>query len=183
MIKDKLKWDVDVEWHIDPTMLLDATRYRKFFNTNNSSNQVFRYVLDIDQEKEKIISSVCDELLLPVYTLLPDGLRNDGDTIIPPVEDWLGAIANSRFVITDSFHGMVFSIIFNTPFIVCGNAERGSARFDSLLTLFGLQDRYVDSISSITNDLIHSKIDWHKVNERISEERNRSLLYIHSILD
>ena len=60
------------------------------------------------------------------------------------VEEWLNAFFTAKMVIVDSFHGVVFSIIFNKPFWVIGNAKRGNARFSSLLKLFELDDRLVN---------------------------------------
>lgn len=65
------------------------------------------------------------------------------DFIQPSVEKWLRAFMDARFVITDSFHACVFSILFHKPFIVMGNEYRGNTRFDSLLNMFGLTDRLV----------------------------------------
>lgn len=83
------------------------------------------------------------------------------------VEYWLSLIKNSSFVITDSFHGTVFSILFNRPFYVFGNNSRGNSRFDSLLEFTGLSDR--------TDDFSIDKIDWQVVNKNIDKERRRCI--------
>ena len=67
---------------------------------------------------------------------------------------------------TDSFHGTVFCIIFNKPFLVIGNPGRGMARFESLLAQFGLEERLVETESQATSELIKGEIDWPAVNER-----------------
>ena len=71
-------------------------------------------------------------------------------------------------VLVDSFHGMVFSIIYNKPFWVIGNAKRGMARFHSLLSLFNLENRLVSSEEVQTVDLNQS-INWDFVNARRAE--------------
>ena len=58
--------------------------------------------------------------------------------------DWLKCFAKSKFVITDSFHGMCFALIFNKPFIVIANYGRGIERFESLLDMCNLNDRLID---------------------------------------
>ena len=70
---------------------------------------------------------------------------------------------DAKMVITDSFHGTVFSIIFNKPFWVVVNKERGSSRFLSLLKIFDLEDRMI-SLDS-TPDW-NTPINWDKVNNR-----------------
>ena len=96
---------------------------------------------------------------------------------IEPVELWLSRIYNSSFVITDSFHGCVFSILFNKPFIVYGNPDRGLARFDSLLGLFGLESRYLDVNKGICIDTL-GEIDWIEVNRILDGLRNESLSFL-----
>jgi exopolysaccharide biosynthesis predicted pyruvyltransferase EpsI len=58
----------------------------------------------------------------------------------PPLEKWVRGFMDADFVVTDSFHACIFSIIFNKPFVVVGNAKRGMSRFESLLSMFSLQD-------------------------------------------
>ena len=79
--------------------------------------------------------------------------------------------------IVDSFHGMVFSIIFNKPFWAIGNVDRGMSRFTSLLKMFHLEDRLLDA--DHLDDVDFSKpIDWTKVNSMLEEKRRecKSLL-------
>ena len=95
---------------------------------------------------------------------------------------WVDRIANSKFIITDSFHGMVLSILFNKQFIVIGNEKRGLARFTSLLKLVGLEDRLVLNSQCIGN-LVGTTINYKEVNQKISTLRSFSLNYLKSSLD
>lgn len=71
---------------------------------------------------------------------------------------------DADFVITDSFHGTVFSIIFNKSFISIGNKDRGMSRFNSLLSIYELGNRLID----VEEDkyLFDQNIDWSIVNEK-----------------
>lgn len=92
------------------------------------------------------------------------------DRIKPSVEKWLRGFYDAKFVITDSFHACVFSIIFHKQFVVVGNKERGMSRFESLLDMFGLKDRLVnigDDISSL-NEIDFSAVD--KIYDILKEE-------------
>ena len=89
------------------------------------------------------------------------------------VQDWLKSIKEAKYVITDSFHGTVFSIIYGRDFYVFTNQLRGNSRFKSLLSLFDLEDRIVDP-----SFVISTKIDWDKVNEKLSLERSRSIEWL-----
>ena len=78
---------------------------------------------------------------------------------------------------TDSFHGCVFSIIFNKPFWVIGNKERGNARFDSLLKIFNLQDRLI-SLDDINNIDLTLPINWEEVNSIKKEWQEKSFNFL-----
>ena len=83
--------------------------------------------------------------------------------------------------VVDSFHGMVFSIIFNKPFWVIGNAHRGMSRFTSLLKVFHLENRLLDASGLDDVDLSQS-IDWESVNEILKEKQKEcKLLLLNSL--
>lgn len=87
---------------------------------------------------------------------------------------WLRLIDNSGYVVTDSFHGTVFSILFNRPFCVLQNSERGNSRFNSLLEFTGLTARMSNNPTG--------EIDWQTVNSKINTERKRCIAVLKNIL-
>lgn len=104
----------------------------------------------------------------------PNGLQF---CVFPPVEDWLKGFRDSDYVITDSFHGTVFAIIFNKPFITILNRERGVDRFNTLLGLFGLSDRLITSHDELER-IINKPIDFKMVNQRLHEEKIKSIDFL-----
>ena len=84
----------------------------------------------------------------------------------------------SEAIITDSFHGTVFSIIFNRPFLTIGNKTRGETRIHSLLNLLGLQSRCVDGSRKFNQSVLFEPIDWDSVNDKINEYKKESLEFI-----
>ena len=105
--------------------------------------------------------------------ILKNVLANATDTI----EEWLSYFRDAKYVITDSFHGTVFSIMFNKDFMVYGNNKRGNSRFNSLLGLFSLQNRLV---ASIPNEW--PVIDWDTVNCAHKSKREESINWLMSKL-
>lgn len=99
------------------------------------------------------------------------------------IEDLVKAYSMCNFVITDSFHGTCFAIIFNKPFISIANYERGARRFESLLRWTGLSDRMVSSIEEIYNrpELL-LPIDYATVNERVAVFKSKSLEWLKAAL-
>jgi len=96
-----------------------------------------------------------------------------GDFVFPRVTTWLQAFMDAEMTVVDSFHGAVFSIIFNKPFWVIGNEKRGMVRFTSLLKMFHLEDRLVDE-AELDNLDFHKAIDWNEVNSILEEKRRAS---------
>lgn len=126
---------------LDPTMLLDKEDYLAVIGKpQQSRGTLFNYVLDRSDEKQYIIRKISERTNKKTFDSMPeldDSVYNlYGDiekAVYPPVEKWLSAFVEADMVVTDSFHGTVFSIINNKPFWVVGNEGRGMARFETLL--------------------------------------------------
>lgn len=134
---------LDAKQTLDPTLLLSAEQYR-FPVDGIKTGGVVSYILDETDEKDRIVSQVAEILGLDNVKLRISTRSNDADTLLKPsVEEWLASFASAGFVVTDSFHGCVFSIINHKPFIAIANNDRGLDRLTSLLGSFGLMDRLI----------------------------------------
>lgn len=166
-------------WVIDPTMLLDPKDYMDVVSSHNEVGpSVFTYILDENSEKEAIVREVNEQTGLPV---IKGNSKNmiEGVSVPVSVDLWLCRLASSEFVITDSFHGTVFSILFNKPFISIVNKARGEERFTSLLGMFGLTERLVyDADYNVLNALIDKPIDYEKVNSILQVEREKAIGFL-----
>lgn len=177
------KFGVKTQHVLDPTLLLNKEDYIKLFEstkTPRSEGNLFCYILDKGKETNSIIDGISkDKVLSPFYVNSRYEEPNAPleERIQQPVEKWLRAFHDAEFVITDSFHACVFSIIFNKPFIVYGNKERGMARFESLLNMFGLEDRLVSSLNE-TKTAIEKPIDWDRVNNIHKRLKEESLFFL-----
>lgn len=178
---------VKAEHVLDPTMLLCKEDYIKLFkdyNTAQSDGNLFCYILDEGEEKKSIIDFIAKEKGLKPFYVNSRYEELDApleERIQQPVEKWLRAFYDAEFVITDSFHACVFSIIFNKPFIVYGNRERGLARFKSLLSIFGLEERIV-STKEESIKAISEPIDWERVNEVHRQWKEKSMSFLNNNL-
>ena len=176
-------FDVDAVHVIDPTMFFDAEHYIKLSNERNdyfNDGDCFTYILDKSAEKQRIIDRVSKRFNLKPFNVMPKskfadvGPKHIVDCIMPPVEQWLDGFNKAKFVITDSFHGTVFSILFKKPFLVVANKSRGMARFDSLLRMFHLKNRLIQSEKDLTEELLESEIDFNAVHEVLAKERKKA---------
>lgn len=167
---------------LDPTLLLSVDDYRTLIKkgkTQPSKGNMLVYLLDRTKEKEDFV-----ERIAQAKGLTPFWMSSDiDDETLPleqrikmPVEQWLRSFDDADFVLTDSFHGCVFSIIFRKQFLAIGNKERGLNRFQSLLTLFSLQDRLILSPDEYKNDL--SSIDYDQVQAQLLFLQAQSLSFL-----
>ena len=168
---------VDATWVLDPTMMVDHRHYMEHIEkslTNYPSSMCFGYILDASEEKDSILSSIASVKETQLYVF-----KDIGDTApsAPSIKAWLKAFHDAEFVFTDSFHGCVFSILFNRPFVVYGNKKRGMARFHSLLAQFGLEDRLVSTPTEAVC-IAAQPIDWDSVNARLTKLRACSQKYL-----
>jgi exopolysaccharide biosynthesis predicted pyruvyltransferase EpsI len=152
------------------------------------NGQLLVYVLDLSDEKKKIISEVSNELGLTVTSTMPEssfkeaGSKNVEKCIFPPVTNWIRGFMDAEFVITDSFHGTVFSIIFNKPFIAVGNKKRGMTRFISLLKMFNLENRLIEKADENLKAILNDKIDFAGINEILETKKTEAVTYLENAL-
>lgn len=163
---------------LDPTMLLEPGDYIKLFemaDTPKSPGTLLTYILDETPGKTALIKKIAKDKGLVPFRVNSKVVNINAplkERIQPPVEQWLRGFYDAEFVITDSFHACVFSILFNKPFLVIGNQERGLSRFISLLSIFELEDRLIDCNSSF--DIRTDNIQWNKVMALLSYNRKKS---------
>lgn len=156
---------------LDPTLLLEKEDYLNLCKDIpiEKENVLFSYILDIEYNTKSLLDKIAEEKGLKLKLVSAD---NDCTLSI---EEWLAMFRDARMVITDSFHGTVFSIIFNKEFHVKANQSRGSSRFTSLLSQLSLTDRMFVSISDIT---INKDIDWNIINSNISQLKDFSINFL-----
>lgn len=179
---------VEADHVLDPTLLLEKEDYISLINLENKSkNGLYTYLLDDSEEKNEITNKLCSKFKLSVNTVMPKirfktlGKNPISKCTLASVSDWLSGFYNADFVFTDSFHGTIFSIIFNKQFITIANKDRGIARFSSLLKMFGLEDRLIFSINDLTDSLICNHIDYDTVNKQKNHMKKISMNFLSKI--
>jgi len=109
-----------------------------------------------------------------------------GSTVYPDPGEWVSLVKNARFVVTNSFHGTVFALLFRKPFIVAGlTGEKASAnaRAINLLRAVDLEGRFTPSFSEQNvQTLMANAIDWADVDQRLTELRQSGDAFLSSQL-
>lgn len=143
------------EWLIDPTMLLLSEDYDAIVSPRKITEKyVFVYWLG----DKTLVSKDMEYYRQMGYKIIDINLRDEHEQ--DSIEDWLSYIKYADFVITDSFHGCVFSILFKKQFVVRMNQSGGTSRLVSLFKMFGIS---LPKNGLISPDYEHLDItDWRK---------------------
>lgn len=167
---------------VDPTLLLSAKEYKSLITTCPPSLNAEITIYLLNEEKEKEAINILKRSNTTFINLMPlkrikyrkERYTNDAKYISP--KDWLYRISNAKYIITDSFHGTIFSIIFNKQFIVIPNTLGGNSRICSLLQTLNLEDRFIlsPSIRSI-KQMLNKPINYTPINIKIEELKKESL--------
>lgn len=171
----------NVQQVLDPTLLLNQEQWNDLAKKSKYKNYIFLYV----RRREKKIADYCSRLSEQTGLRIVEvtGTRKlvrsaKNVKLWSPVQ-WLGLIRDSNYVVTNSFHGIVFSIIFKKEFYAFpleGSQDSGNSRMYSLLRMFGLEDRLIEA-----PDVDYKKecIDYEKVEEIIKKEQKKSMKFIY----
>ncbi|HBO64816.1 TPA: hypothetical protein DD425_02560 [Candidatus Saccharibacteria bacterium] len=167
-------WGVDAEQVVDPTLLLGAEEYSDLINRYpgvlSKPKKGSAYILISNDAKKHIIAKIEDFLGGDI-----DILNLETEKVLPPVEQWLKSFRDSKIIVTDSFHGMLFSVINNTDFIITESGPGGMARIEDFLGQLGLVDRLIRDVDADSFDpQLLGSIDWQDVNERLGIMRQQS---------
>lgn len=176
----------DVKQVLDPTLLLSKKDYISIIenaNPDKSLGNMLCYILDYSDEKSTFVKMVAKERHLePFYSnsQVENNLAPQEKRIQPPLEQWLRGFMDAKFVVTDSFHACVFSIIFEKPFVAIANKERGMTRFESFLSMFSLEKNLLYSINDYDSSCTYEISP--RVKKMIKEYRETSIEFLQKSL-
>lgn len=164
---------------LDPVLLFDS--YPEFVKKRQTNPEIILYKLVNTKEfyeKAKAIGKTLNLQIRSIGSIRKiKGIKSSYPESIP---NWMCKIANCQYVITDSFHGTVISLLYKRQFVVCVGDPKLVTRIKSLLTIVGLEERIMNVSAppeEIYNMLV-KPINYDKISKILSEERKHSLLYL-----
>lgn len=177
----------DPEINVDPTMLLEKEEWFKIIGEEKILNKdyILLYNLKLNNDTYIIAKQVSELLKMPViitrFTCKQDLLNNFEKRFDTGPIEFLNLIKNAKLVLSSSFHGTVFSVLFNKPFFAINGSK--DFRISTLLEKMNLQDR------SIEIDNVEEKckkafdISFEGSEKLLAEERKKSEVYLKKALD
>jgi len=154
---------LNVESHmdLDPAFLLKDKDYRDLYSpidfaNSKNSGKILVYLLDENKDYLALKNKVSQKFKKELFTVGKTETKSFGiwpKYDYPTVSSWLKGFDDADFVITDSFHGVVFSILFGKNFIAYANKKRGYTRFESLLRFHKMENRLIYSLEELNDAL------------------------------
>lgn len=173
----------DVEQCLDPTLLLSKEEWTNYVEDCDSGKEyVLTYNLHHDPEIDKFARALGKKYHIPVKNISynwHDIVRKGRLCWCPSVERFLGLIKNAKFIIADSFHATVFSIIFEKQFISI-TPEIASSRISSILQILGIEDRNLAKYTKI--EVMEKPIDYISVKRNLTTEIEKSMHFLKNVL-
>lgn len=164
---------------VDPTLLLELSDYEELIGEAGeiSDRLIISYILHDDQ-------GTAGAVLNSVISVLGGYRHISLESTVPDLEGWLRSLRDAEFVVTNSFHGVVFCLIFHTSFVVVPLTRAGSNdRIYTLLESIGLSDRVVgDGRAWEASELLERRICWGSVDDAIMQLRGRGLQFLRDAL-
>lgn len=161
----------------DPTLLLTAEDYSKLIEVSDVRYEkiqpIFAYIISETAETDRFMARIQESRKQAVTKVRAHGGAESD--VLPPVELWLKGFRDAELAVTNSFHGMMFSIVNNTDFIIMGRENGGLSRIRDFLSEYGIEGRFVDEDKLADFDLSELKpINWSAVNAKLKQRRKES---------
>lgn len=177
-----------VEVVLDPTLLLDPSEYTSLVTAQSAylpPDSILGYFLNTDALTEIYWNQILDSFKgnpLRIIPLQGTELCIPEDSIITPDPyEFIQAFKEAKNIITNSFHGTVFSIIMRKPFLSilqAGDTAIQNTHFFSLLKSLGLEDRIYAPERGLMREQMEQRIQWEAVENRLEQLRGHSAEFL-----
>ncbi len=175
----------DAELVVDPVMLLSTDEWNnEIGNDNHLIDKKYSVVYYLGNGNKELINEIISKVSekgLAIVDIMDINGKKSG--FVGPFE-FIRLIRDSEFVITDSFHATVFSIMYHKPFVTLRGTESKAdmnTRLKSILKMFGFENRYISSKDDI--DVVDSKCDFSKVDSILALERKKAISFLSTALE
>ena len=167
----------------DPTLLLTAEEWNELLvDPKIKGKYILVYQLGINKELVDFTRRLKEKTgYRIVYIPFPliGLLKCDCKIAIGPAE-WMGLFKNAAYVVSDSFHGIVYFLLFNRKFFAMVNGHHMNRRVEQLLKLVNLSDRTIDNVSY---EGLTEEIDFTYANEQLAGFRQHSLEHLRKLVE
>lgn len=181
IIKDLINRDAELV--LDPTLLLTNGEWETIAKDyKKKQNYILLYAFGVSPTMKMFVKKLSKQTGCVIVYISYSIIKRINATYEKSVgpADFLGLFKNARYVVTNSFHGTCFSIIYNKNFFLDVRSESGvSSRLENILDVFDLRSR---QIINGENACMQEPVNYDKVNDKLVVERQKSLEFLHKII-
>lgn len=164
--------DNDIHHVCDPAFLLESNQWDSIAaQFKKKDNYILIYDFDNNENIRNVAIKIAKERNLKIYSVnlgkFPYADKNF-KTVGPDM--FLALIKNSDYVITNSYHAVVFSIIYRKEFLVIGRKEAINIRMQDLMCYLHIQDRFLQDSTSINLHVLND-VDYDLLEKLISSSK------------
>ena len=185
LIAEFTKKDISVT--LDPTLLLKKSKWELLIKNSlikcESADYIFVYILEDNPEFTKIVNNISKLLGLKVLSISKKK-RFNNEKIFPNAgpEDFLKLCYYSKFIISNSFHGTVFSIIFEKNNCIVPHLNTGGRMID-LMNICGLNERIIRTENDLNNIDLKKDVNYELVKEKLKVHKEYSKAYLEKVIN
>jgi len=165
---------------LDPTLLLDKAHYEEAGLSQSKEDYILIIDLSGSQLLKETALKIKKETGLQIINISGSYRSYAKNKLAISPVDWLSYIKNAKYVCINSFHGLVFSIIFNKNFFCIEQENNKNNRALHLLENLNLNNRYVRNIDDIN---INESIDYKSVNVKLDLLKDKSFDFLGKALN
>ena len=170
-----------IERHVDPTLLLNAEEYISGLEVPRCEQEfIFVYSNNINSKLLDFANLLSLHWDIPIRAVsnygTPYFTNNSSSVTEVEIEKWLAQIKDAKIILTDSYHGLMFSLIFEKPFYIYTQNRANISRILEVLLHVGLEKRTIKNVEKITD--VSVEIDFSRARKWVADERERSIEYL-----
>ena len=165
---------------LDPVFLLNKFEWEELtYEINSNEKYIFVYDFDGNELIRDVALKLAKEKKLKIYTVFKSNYSDKVIKNMGPI-DFISYIKNAEFVISNSFHGTAFSIIFERQFAVVNRKEAINTRMRDLLNILNINHRLIGKKDDFDN--IVKNVDYNKINKYLKEKIKLSKSYLDRVV-
>lgn len=170
---------------VDPVLLLSEREWSEMVPIPNISKQyVLIYQIHKNPQIDEYARNLASKFNIPVLkicTAIHQIKRGERMALLPDLDKFLSLIKNCSYLVTDSFHGSCFALLFHKKFAEILPQIGTASRNESLMRLVGLENRIVTDFSSFDN--IIQDINYKRVDDLLQSERKKSIAIMQRLIE
>lgn len=168
--------DIPVQRVVDPTLLLTVDEYEAIIGEKQERD---KYLLLYSRRYTPQMEAYADKLaaengwkIVDISLRAVNAERGHKMAYEAGVEEFLSLIKHAEFVVTNSFHGMIFSVQFRRPFVIFSR-EQCDNKIEELLSLFGIPERRL-----VTGEEKFEALNFADIHNKIEAARQKSFAFL-----